>query len=167
MKSIFSFIVLALLLGCSSERITKEIEKDKSTAANNSVSIPAAIATSKIIFGGAVGKVNSLNRKISFAKDESAILKDFNSLLSKGKVNAKLTRLILEEVDGKYLLKGYGTNYKSSMLLLDDGTGSLQAAGITCTTSACASSNGCTAMENNTCSTCDGDCKKETTITRY
>jgi len=77
-------------------------------------------------------------------------------------MNAKLKSLSLVKTNGEYYLKGYGDEYKSTMLLNKNSGGFLTSAAVTCTTSSCAYSHGCEAKRDGTCSPCSGDCTKST-----
>jgi hypothetical protein len=157
MKKYFCLLVLATMLNCSSDDAYESLKSDEP------ITIAAATASSMTLFGGAIGNVNQASGKISFLKDQKVVLKVFNSILKKSDIAANLTRLELDQSDGVYYLKGYGSDYQSTMLLVKDGSGNLQSAGVSCTTTACAHTTGCSVTVGGTCSKCDGDCKKTTT----
>ena len=157
MKNTLSLLMFALLLNCSAEKTYMQLESgDKAIKT-------AATKNSSSLFGGAVGAVDRSSGKMSFLKDQKTILKIFNSVLEKSDITANLTELKLEQSNGVYYLKGYGADYRSTMLLVKDDFGNLQSAGTTCTTSACATSTGCSATTDGRCTECTGDCKKSTT----
>ncbi len=151
--------VLAVMLGCSNENTVEE-PKDNGAP----ITVAAARFSSKILFGGAVGKVDLKSGKMTFSKDQKSILKVFNSLIKKSNIDANLTRLEFKQLRDVYYLKGYGDDYKSTMLLVSDGSGNLESSGTTCTTKACATTSGCEVTTAGHCSACSGDCTKSTTV---
>lgn len=164
MKTTVLLFVLAVMLSCSTENVYDVKQEDATVSNSAPITMTAARATSRALFGGAIGDVDPVSGEISYLRDRESILKVFNSILEKDNIDAHLTRLEFKRIKGLYYLRGYGSDYKSTMLLMKDESGDLQSSGVTCTTKDCSHTSGCEVTMSGHCSACTGDCTKSTTV---
>lgn len=154
MRKLLYLFAFALLLNCSTDKANQQVDTARPT-----------VSVGSGAFRAAVGAVDQFSGKISFKQDQKVLLTEFNSFLKKQSgITAKLKRLSIDQVNGNYYLRGFGNTYKSTMLLKKNADGSLQSMGVSCTTSACATTSGCEVTADGTCSPCSGGCRKTTTL---
>ena len=110
--------------------------------------------------------VEIINNKAVIIADKEVLLKNWNINLEKYEgIKGEFTNIEVKEINKNYYLVATGKVYKSSIILVQIAkTNSYEGAGISCTTSDCASSDGCVPDDTKTkCSPCVLNCTKTTT----
>ena len=161
MKKTLYLLIFVTALGCSDQK-----EKNNIEAINSTMNRSGGVGNwNSKTFAGVIGIVNRADESMSFKVEQKTLIASFNTFLkAKSNIDAKLKSVSLVKINDNYYLRGFGDEYKSTMLLNKGSGGVLSSAGVTCTTSACSHTSGCEPQINGTCSACSGDCTKSTNM---